>query len=108
MIELLPSLDNFKRAFASAENIDTLEQAKQTIDGFKLIEQELEKTLIKFGLKQVESLNTVFDPAIHQAIQCIDVEEEDKDNKVLEEYQCGYKLHDKIIRTAMVKVGKKK
>ncbi len=107
VVELLPIIDNFRRAFASAENIDSIEKAKQIIDGFKIIEQELEKILIKNNVIEIKSINEIFNPNIHQAIQCVEVEDDEKDNKIIEEYQSAYKMYDKLIRTALVKVGKK-
>jgi molecular chaperone GrpE len=106
MVELLPILDNFRLAFKDVDNITNVENAKQIIEGLKMIESQLENTLNKYGLKKFSSEDEVFDPNVHQAVQTEKVEDEDLDNKVLEEYQAGYKLNEKVIRHSMVKVGK--
>ncbi|HPG30623.1 MAG TPA: nucleotide exchange factor GrpE [bacterium] len=108
VLELLPVIDNFNRAFAEQKNADSLEKAMKIIDGLKMINSQIESALTKFGVEKFESLNKKFDPQYHNAIQCEEVEDEKKDEIVLEEFQTGYKLRDKVIRTSMVKVGKLK
>ncbi len=108
ILELLPVIDNFNRAFSEQKNADTLEKALKIIDGLKMINSQIENVFTKFGVEKYESLNKKFDPQFHNAIQCVDVENEKEDDLVIEEFLSGYKLHNKVIRTSMVKVGKYK
>ena len=104
--EMLPIIDNFKRAFSEQEKCDTIEKAMKVIEGLKMIQTQMDNILTKFGLEKFESANTKFNPEMHNAIQCEETDDETRDNIVVEEYQNGYKLSGKIIRAAMVKVAK--
>jgi len=108
LIELLPIIDNFQRAFNERQNADSLEKSLKIIDGLKLIQNQLENILTKNNVEKIESLNQRFNPELHNAIQSEPVDDDKLDNIVLEEYQRGYRLHNRTIRAAMVKVGKKK
>ncbi len=106
--ELLPVIDNFKRAFIEKDKADSLDKSLKIIDGLKMIQSQLENILTKYGLEKFESVNTKFNPELHNAIQCDEVTDEKMDGIVTDECQSGYKLAGKVIRTAMVKVGKLK
>jgi len=106
IIELLAPMDSFKLAFKNLDDVDDLEKAKNTIEGLKLIETQFENILKKYGLESFDSLNKEFDPKLHQGVQTEEVDKKKKNNIILEEYQKGYKLNEKVIRAAMVKVGK--
>ena len=90
ILNLLDILDNFERAIKNKDNQE----------GIKLIYKQLKETLEKEGIKQIEE--DTFNPEKHEVISTGEGEE----NKILEEFQKGYTLHDKTIRTAKVKVGK--
>ncbi|MNR68631.1 Protein GrpE [compost metagenome] len=57
------------------------------------------------GLKEIESINTVFDTDFHEAITKIPAPNEDMKGKVMDELEKGYTLNDKVIRFAKVVVG---
>ncbi len=102
--DLLPTLDNLERALQSGR-----EQAliQGLLEGVDLTYKHFLDTLQKMGIKQVTSVGESFDPAKHQAVgqvESITVPE----NVVVEEYQKGYFLHDRILRPAMVTVAKAK
>ncbi len=98
---LLPILDDFERALDSA----SAKLAGLTwIDGIRLIHRKLQGILEMHGLSQIEALGQEFDPMVHEAV----LHEEGEEGKVIEELQKGYKLHDRVLRPAMVKVGKGK
>ena len=99
--ELLPIVDNLERALQCVQEGRTTEGLVQ---GVELTLKQFTETLAKFGVKQIASLGASFDPASHQAVsrQASKTAEE---NTVIEEYQKGYQLHDRILRAAMVVVA---
>lgn len=105
IMDLLPTIDNFRRAVESGKsNVEK----NSFYEGILMIEKEfLAKLEGNWGLKGFDSLNLPFDPKKHEAFS---VEEKDDidEEKVIEEFQKGYMLKEKIIRTAKVKVGKPK
>jgi molecular chaperone GrpE len=99
--DLIPVLDDFDRSLdAVAQNHKDVEKV---IEGIRLIQRRLYDTLSKkYGLKQYKAEGTAFDPHLHEAMfsEKGDVHEP----KVTQEFLPGYKLHDRVIRTAKVKV----
>lgn len=103
ILEILPVLDNFERAINMNENVGA--ETKKFIDGMKMVQQGLISALNKYGVNEIECLGKKFDPTLEQAVMT--AEEKDKESDiVLEVYQKGYMLKDKLIRPAMVKVNK--
>jgi len=102
MVEMLPIMDNFERALSSVveEHADD-----KVLDGVKLIKKSLEDFFEKHGVKKIESLHAPFDPDKHHAVMSEESEEHD-DETVIEVFQEGYVLNDKVIRPSMVKVTK--
>ncbi|MDQ0174196.1 nucleotide exchange factor GrpE [Bacillus chungangensis] len=98
---LLPALDNFERAMqVEPEN----EQSKTLIQGMDMIYRELIKALEAEGAVQIEAVGKEFDPHLHQAVMQVEDESYDS-NIVVEEFQKGYQLKDRVIRPSMVKVN---
>ena len=98
MFSLLPILDDLERAFASIPpKLTKLSWA----DGVRLIERKLRASLEAQGLSQIKALGEPFDPNLHEAAMYT----KGKEGIVIEELQKGYKLHDRVIRPAMVVVG---
>ncbi len=99
--DLLPALDNFERALKiEAED----EKAKSILQGMEMVYRSLMEALKKEGVEAIESVGKPFDPHLHQAV----MQAEDgnyEPNTVVEEFQKGYKLKDRVIRPAMVKVS---
>lgn len=99
--EILPALDSFERAL-QIEVED--EKMKSVLQGMTMVYKQLVQALQNEGVEEIESKNKPFDPHLHQAI--LQVEDEAyESNTVIEELQKGYKLKDRIIRPAMVKVN---
>ncbi len=99
--ELLPALDNFERALnIEADN----EQTKQLLQGMEMVHRSLVDALKKEGVEPIEAVGQEFDPHLHQAVMQIEDENFDS-NVVVEEFQKGYKLKDRVIRPSMVKVN---
>jgi molecular chaperone GrpE len=103
--DLVPILDDFDRAIASAE---TQKDYAVLHDGVGLIRRQLGSVLeSKYGLARYESLGKVFDPNRHEAVAMVQGapgEGEGDEAVVAEEFLPGYGLHDRIIRTAKVRV----
>ena len=99
--ELLPIIDNLERAIRSSKGSPG---SDGLIQGVELSLKQFLETLAKFGVRPVNSVGEAFDPSRHQAVA--HVESEDASGKiVVEEYQRGYLLHDRILRAAMVAVA---
>lgn len=83
--------------------VDTLEKATAHLhdQGLMLAIKELEAVLLEFGVTKIETVGKPFNPHEMECVEVVPGEE----NKVIEETQAGYKLHDKILRVAQVKVG---
>lgn len=100
LLEILPVLDNMERALDHASE-DSL---SAVIEGISLTRSMLLSVLKKFGVEPVESKGAPFDPAFHQAM--CQVESPDAaPNTVIEEFQKGYMLNDRLLRPAMVSVA---
>jgi molecular chaperone GrpE len=99
--DLLPVIDNLHRAVEYAR---TSRDVDAIADGVDMTLRALTDTLERHGVKIVEALGRPFDPAHHQAIG--HVESEHPPNTVVDEHQRGYLLHDRLLRPALVTVGK--
>ncbi len=99
--ELLPAIDNFERALKMEADND---QAKSLLQGMEMVYRSLLDTLKKEGAEQIEAVGKEFDPHLHQAIMQVE-DENFGSNIVVEEFQKGYILKDRVIRPAMVKVN---
>jgi len=98
---LLPAIDNFERALQMEANN---EQAKSILQGMEMIYRSLLEALKGEGAEQIEAVGKEFDPQIHHAVMQVE-EEGFESNIVVEEFQKGYTLKDRVIRPAMVKVN---
>lgn len=99
--DLLPAIDNFERALKM--DVDN-EQAKSLKQGVEMVYHDLLDALKNEGVEVIEAVGKEFDPHLHQAV----MQAEDENygpNIVVEEFQKGYMLKDRIIRPAMVKVN---
>ena len=94
---MLPVLDNLERAIAAAES-DT----DPLVSGVQMTLRQMLDAMGKLGLEEVPALGEKFDPDIHNAVMRV---QEGEPGTVLEVFQKGYKVKDKIIRYAMVKVS---
>lgn len=101
--DLIPVLDDFDRAIASAE---TQKDYGVLHDGVALIRRQLGSVLeAKYGLARYESRGKPFDPNRHEAVAMVQGGPDDgEDAVVAEEFLPGYGLHDRVLRTAKVRV----
>ena len=99
--ELLPVLDNLERAIkASQEGGDS----NVLIQGVDLTLKQLTGVLSRFHVKPVETVGQLFNPATHQSVTSVS-SKKIPEQHVVEEFQRGYLLHDRILRAAMVSVS---
>ncbi len=99
--ELLPTVDNLERALKAAKNGGNGDALVQGVD---LTLKQLLGTLGKFGVQPVPTVGQRFDPASHQAVASVPSDDIPAQH-VVEEFQRGYLLHDRILRPAMVTVS---
>jgi molecular chaperone GrpE len=100
LLEILPVLDNMERALSHASE----ESLTAVIEGVNLTRTMLLGVLKKFGVEPVEAKGAAFDPAFHQAM-CRIESADAAPNTVIEEFQKGYLLNDRLLRPAMVSVA---
>lgn len=103
MRDLLTFLDNMERAIAACKQGGDV---KSLIEGLEMTQSQLMSTLDKnWGLKAIDSVGQEFDPSLHEACMMA-IDENLEKETVLEEFQKGYTLHDRVIRPSKVKIGK--
>ena len=101
ILNLLPVLDDLERAVSSLPQ----ELVNLTwVDGILLIHRKLRAVLESQGLTEIEAIEKTFDPSLHEAVAHM----EGKEGMVINEVQKGYKLKNKLLRPALVVVGKGK
>jgi molecular chaperone GrpE len=99
--DLLPALDNFERAMKIEADSD---QVKSLLHGMEMVYRNISDALQKEGAEVIEAVGKEFDPHLHQAVMQVEDASYDS-NIVVEEFQKGYKLKDRVIRPSMVKVN---
>jgi molecular chaperone GrpE len=101
--ELINILDNFERAFDSANKMTDFKSLHQ---GVEMILKQIHQLLEQNGVKRMEPLGKVFNPSQQEAIAHIETDKY-AENTVVEEIQMGYLLEGRLIRPALVKISKK-
>jgi molecular chaperone GrpE len=96
---LLPILDSLDRA------VKTQGVSVQDLrSGIELIDKQFHDALAKLGVEPVPAEGEVFDPNLHQAVQMVDTDEVE-DHRIIDELQRGYRIKDRLLRPAMVRVA---
>ncbi len=105
LTDLVPIVDNFERA------IDAVKSENEEIinfkNGVKMIYDQFLNILQRKGLKEIDALNSKFDPNMHSGI-AFEVIEGKEEDTVIEVFQKGYLVNEKVIRPSMVKISKQK
>ena len=101
--DLIPAVDNLERALQHAEG---REDPASIVDGVTMIYKQIVNALAKYGVQGFVSKGELFDPQRHEAIQQVESTEFDT-GTIVEEYQKGYFLHDRLLRPALVAVAKR-
>ena len=97
-VAFLPVYDNLERALKQ----DTADEAYKK--GVEMTMNQLKSVLEKLGITEIEAQGKPFDPTLHNAVMHVE-DESLGENTVAEVFQAGFKLGDKVIRFAMVKVA---
>jgi molecular chaperone GrpE len=98
---LLGAIDNFEHALAGAEKAENLESF---VKGIEIVHNEIINTLKGLSVIRIDSVGQKFDPNMHQALMQR-TEPEKENGIVLEEFQKGYMINDKVVRPAKVVVN---
>ena len=102
IVALLPVLDNLERANEAAASGAS---ADDVAEGLRLTIASFQNALAAAGVEAIDSVGEQFDPEVHEAVETEEVNPEDA-GKVLVEYLKGYRMGDRLLRPARVKVGR--
>jgi len=105
--DILSPGDNLERALSAIKKEEEHPQSiKNLIEGLLMVKKELSSALEKNGITKIDTLNSKFDPNLHQAM--MEIENNDlEEGVVVQEIQTGYMMYDRLLRPAMVAVSKK-
>lgn len=101
--QLVPILDNLKRASGAAKNSDDFESLKQGLD---MTIVQFSKELEGNGVEAIQAVGRKFNPATDEACMTVPAESPEQDNTVIEELEPGYMFKDKLLKPVKVKVAK--
>ena len=96
--QFLPVLDNFRLALSSG---GTVEQMRM---GVELIAKQMEEVLRSLNVTPVETVGMQFDPRVHEALESVETADV-PDHQVLEEVRRGYRIKDRLLRPALVRIA---
>ena len=107
--KLLPVMDNLKRALETEASVEASEsdEFRHFLSGVDLISKQLNGVLEALGVKPISAVGEPFDPHIHEAVVTEATDDYEPDT-VMQEIVSGYRLGDKLIRPALVKVATRK
>jgi len=103
IMKLLPIMSNWESAM---KNIPETEKENEWIKGVIAIKEQLDEFFKKEGLEKVKTVGEKFDPNLHEAM--LEEETDGEEGVVLEEFEPGYKIGERVIKYPKVKVSKKK
>ncbi len=101
--ELLPALDSLERAIEHGKEENTTVEVM--LEGIQMVLKLIQEALKKFSVSEISAIGEPFDPTVHQAVGTVESDTVPKDH-VVDQFQVGYLLHDRVIRPAMVRVSK--
>jgi len=101
--DILPVFDNLERA---AQTSDTAADLKSVVDGVRMVLKLFEDTAERIGLTRVAAKNERFDPAVHEAIQQVETDEQPA-GTIVTVVAAGYRFGERLVRPAMVVVARK-
>ncbi len=104
--KLLPVMDNLSRALDAERSVESSEseEFRHFLHGVQLISKQLSEVLESFGVQPIAAVGERFDPHIHEAVVTEPSDEHEPDT-VVEELARGYRIGDRLLRPAMVKVA---
>jgi molecular chaperone GrpE len=103
VLDILSTMDDLERAIDSAKSSRDFDVL---LDGIMMVEKQLRAILEKkHGVEKIQTVGEEFDPTVHDAIMMEESEDHEEDT-VVEAFQSGYRMHDRVLRPAKVKVAK--
>ena len=102
MLKIIPLMDDFERALQHMDSASDITAIKNGVD---LIYNKFGEFLKQNGIKEIESLNSIFNVDLHEAVAKVPVEDEARKGKVVDVVLKGYYLQDKVLRFSKVVVG---
>ncbi len=96
--KFLPVIDNFQRAIDSAENKDAF------YEGVVMLKKQIDEVLASLGVEEIKAVGEEFNPELHNAVMHVE-DEQAGENIIVEEFQKGYRIGDRVVRHSMVKVA---
>lgn len=103
-LDFIEIFDTLHKALEMSEEKVTVESLRE---GIKLTINMFYKKFKDVGIEEIGKVGEEFDPRFHEAVAMENVDDEDKNMKIVEVYKKGFKVNDRILRPAIVKVGKK-
>lgn len=100
--KLFPAMDNLERAMATEVSN---EQGASLKKGVEMVLESMRHALKEEGIEEIKAAGEAFDPNLHQAVQTIPAGDDVAADTIVEVLQKGYKLHDRVLRPAMVIVA---
>ena len=100
LASLLPVMDGLDLALKNSAG-----EKSEIRSGVELVRKQFADALAKLGLREIPAEGEAFDPQLHQAVEMVDTDQV-PDHHVLQELQRGYKLKDRLLRPAMVRVAR--
>ncbi len=99
--KILPIIDDLHRAIETARASKDVEAL---VKGVEMVATRMEEALRGEGVTAIESVGKPFDPQYHEALT-VEASEKHPENTVIEQFQTGYVMHDRVIRPSLVKVS---
>ncbi|MDR2201886.1 MAG: nucleotide exchange factor GrpE [Clostridiales bacterium] len=96
---LIPLLDTMRQGIAIIND-------EKVAEGLKMVYKQFNEMLSSFGVTEIQALGEQFDPNLHNAVMQVKVKDSEHVNVIVEVFNKGYRMGDRIIRHSVVKVGK--
>lgn len=103
VLQLFPVLDNVDRTITVAQENG---EAPAVVEGARLVRRQLAGVLEGYGVQRIDARGQRFDPAIHEAVSVIMVDDPRHDHFVIDQLEPGYAMNDRLLRPAKVVVGR--
>lgn len=103
VVQLLPALDNLDRTLAAAQQN---REAPTVVEGAYMVRRQIAGVLESYGVRRIDARGQRFDPAQHEAVSMVHVDDPRHDRKVIDQLEPGYAMGDRLLRPAKVVVAR--